>query len=173
MKLAIRNLGEVLVFSNFKAEKKVVDLYPSFSPVGAGMAIRKNALKFYINEIEKQLHTISDRKGNDLSSSGDNDIVMHVLKAGYEVGFSPLLQLTHLIPASRLTKDYFGRLNYGIMKSWTQFLRKHGICPWQAIPIWTLIFRMVKAYFTYKAWKNEVNFVNWKGACGMFEGLTA
>jgi hypothetical protein len=31
--------------------------------------------------------------------------------------------------------------------------------------------RKLKAYFTYKAWENEPNYIKWKGACGMFEGL--
>ena len=168
-KLAIRNLGSKSQVSDFK--NAAINHYPIFAPVGAGMAIRKEALKIYISDIESQTESISDRKGNSLSSSGDNEIVMYVLKSGYEVGFFPELNLTHLIPATRLTKDYFARLNEGIMNSWTKFMLKHNICPWQQIPTWTLNLRKIKAYFTYKAWQNPPNYIHWRGACGMFEGL--
>lgn len=168
-KLAIRNLGNQPRISEFNG--KMISYYPTFAPVGAGMVIRKEALKKYISDIENQTESISDRKGDSLSSSGDNEIVMYVLKSGFEVGFFPELKLTHLIPANRLTKAYLARLNHGILKSWTLFLIKHNLCPWRTISAWTVPLRKLKSYFIHTAWRNEVNYIHWKGSCGMFEAL--
>lgn len=168
-KLAIRNLGNEAKMSVFGRKK--INHYPAFSPVGAGMAIRKETLNKYISDNEAQSESISDRKGNNLSSSGDNEIVMYVLKSGFEIGFFPELKLTHLIPANRLTKAYLSRLNYGIMNSWTKFLLKHQLCSWKTIPKWTVPLRKFKSYFLQKAWTSEVNYIHWKGNCGTFDGL--
>ena len=60
---------------------------------------------------------LTDRRGNELTSGGDNDIVFCVMQAGWEVAYVPQLSLTHLIPAGRLEAGYLARLNRGIQKS--------------------------------------------------------
>ena len=169
-KLAIRNLGYISMIS--ERERKLNE-YPLFAPVGAGMAIRKNALNKYIAEINHQQTIIADRNGDNLSSSGDNEIVMQILLNNFQVGFFPQLKLIHLIPADRLTKVYLGKLNESIMQSWTKFLLKYDICPWQTFHKNTLKLRLLKAYLKYQPWKGNKDYIVYKGISGQLKGLSS
>lgn len=179
-KLAIRNLGDKVIISENNAatksqiinHKSKIQTYPLCAPVGAGMAIKTLALKKYINQIQSQQTAISDRSGNSLTSSGDNEIVMQILLSNYQVGFFPQLNLIHLVPANRLTKKYLAKLNEGIMQSWSQFLLKYKICPWPTFAKYTLILRILKAYFTYKPWQSNTQYVVYKGIVGQLKGLS-
>ena len=143
--------------------------YPAdAAPIGAGMAIRREAVSLWLADSTHQ--TLSDRRGPELTSGGDNDIVFTVLKHGWAVGYFPELALTHLIPASRLSADYLGRLNHGIQKSWMQVLAKHDASPWPPIAGWTVPLRRWKAWFTCRAWTGDAARIRWLGACGHFEG---
>lgn len=159
--LAIRDLGEEVILAHWDKT------YPKASPVGAGMVLRMDALKIYRNKV----HVILDRTGNSLSSGGDNDIVIEVLKAGWQVGYFPLLELKHLIPPSRTTFKYISKLTNESSKSWVILLQSHNICPWKKIKRCTVPIRKIRAWFAYKAWSNKINYIKWKGACGIFDGL--
>ncbi|MCX2575919.1 glycosyltransferase [Pedobacter sandarakinus] len=159
--LALRDPGENVLLAGWQ------NFYPAFAPIGAGMAIRKESLGLYL---EKE-HHISDRMGNSLSSGGDNDIVLEILKARYQIGYFPNLVLQHIIPKERMTVSYISRLIHDSNCSWVQLLRSHGISPWKKIPIYTVALRSAKAWFKYKAWKGKEYFIRWRGACGTFKGL--
>jgi hypothetical protein len=113
----------------------------------------------------------SDRQGAELTSGGDNDIVLTIMESGWEVGYFPSLVLTHLIPAARTDAAYLARLNRGIAKSWIHVLSQHDACPWTPIAPWTAPLRKFKAWFTYAAWTSPAARIRWQGACGHFEGL--
>jgi len=164
--LALRDLGNEIQIESFSNQ------YPTCAPIGAGMAFRKEAILKYRDKILNSKAVLSDRKGNSLSSSGDNDMVMEIVKAGWEVGYFPQLSLQHIIPESRTTVEYLSRLNFGIQKSWVQFLWSHNISPWNKISKYSVQLRKLKAWFSYKAYQSEVKYIKWKGSCGMFEGLT-
>jgi hypothetical protein len=136
--------------------------------MGAGMALRRAAAQAWLDRGDHA--ALPDRKGTNLSSSGDNDIVLAAMTAGWEVAFFPSLRLTHIIPAFRTTRDYLARLNRGIQRSWMQVLTKHGANPWPPIPRWTAPLRKLKAWFTCRAWSGPAANVRWQGACGHFEG---
>jgi glycosyltransferase involved in cell wall biosynthesis len=165
--LALRDIGD----------KSIVDIwhgtYPEAAPIGAGMAIRKTALIPYINLIRSALNPITDRTATSLTSGGDNEINIELLKAGWQVGYFPELILQHMIPKERMQPEYLARLVHDTNKSWMVLLNKHGINPWDRINITTLFLRRAKAYLSCQAWKNDVNFIKWRAACGIFEGLTA
>jgi len=163
--LALRNMGDEIKIESFENK------YPKYAPIGAGMAFRKTAIEKYIHKTTAGQFVISDRKGNSLSSSGDNDMVLEILKAGWQIGYFPQLSLQHIIPESRMTVNYLSHLNFGIQKSWIQFLRSHNLSPWKTISPLSVPFRKFKAWFSYKVWQNDINYIKWKGACGMFEGL--
>jgi len=163
--LALRDLGERMQIEEWSQQ------YPANAPIGAGMGIRKAALSCYFKWLETSRHLITDRRAESLSSGGDNDLVLSLLRSGWQVGYFPVLSLTHLIPGSRLNAAYLGRLVHDTNKSWIQVLAAHEVNPWQKINRITLPFRKLKAYFSYQAWQNEAAFVRWKGACGIFEGL--
>ncbi|RZK39371.1 MAG: glycosyltransferase family 2 protein [Pedobacter sp.] len=163
--LALRDLGDDIIIAEW------TNKYPDSAPIGAGMAIRKEALKNYVKKINSEKNIIHDRKGNSLSSGGDNDIVLEILKGGWKVGYFPELILNHIIPKERTETKYLGRLLNNSNKSWIKLLDNHGINPWNRIPKWTVPFRKFKSWFTYSAWKNPVNYIKWQGACGIFDGL--
>lgn len=165
--LAIRNLGDKAVIS----APSLSNNYPDFAPVGAGMAIRKELLNSYVESIAEKSTAITDRTGDSLSSGGDNEIIINILKQGYSVAYFPGLLLQHVIPASRLTADYLSRLNYESSKSWVKLLLKHNLCPWTTIPHWSVSLRKLKAWFTFKAWASKVRYIKWRGSCGTFDGL--
>lgn len=159
--LAIRNFGDKVQVAHWENK------YPQVAPVGAGMALRKSAIVNYLNRSTFFL----DRTGKSLSSGGDNDIVIEILKAGWDVAYHPQLSLSHLIPPSRTTPTYMAKLVYDSNISWMQLLSFHGINPWKKINPKTLCLRKIKAWFAYRAWKSEVHYIQWRGACGMFKGL--
>ena len=169
--LACRDLGaEEIIAEKLWDDRRGRNEYPPCSPIGAGMALRREALAPWLEDYDASL---SDRRGEELTSGGDNDIILSVLRDGWSVGYFPRLSLHHLIPAGRLTRDYLARLNRGIAKSWIQVLTKHDACPWGPIQPWTVPLRQAKAWWHYRAWAGPAEYVRWLGACGHFEGLAA
>lgn len=173
--LGIRDLGDKIQVCFWETKSIKIDscakYYPEFAPIGAGLVIRKQAAEIYAKRITgNSVRLELGRTGKKLTSGEDNDIVLTLLEAGWGVGYFPLLKLTHLIPASRLTKDYLARLNRASSHSWIQVLDVHGIQLWQKIPRWTVLPRKIKAFFYYQPWKNPASYIRWQGACGMFEG---
>lgn len=167
--LALRTLGQHTRITDFAGHQ--INYYPDFAPVGAGMAIRSLALEKYMASMSNDKNAIQDRSGTKLTSSGDNEIVMQVMLNNFEVGFFPELHLIHLIPSNRLTKNYLGKLNHGIMNSWTTFLIKYQISPWKRFPRYLLWPRLIKAYLKYKPWQTDQNFVIFKGIKGQLQAL--
>lgn len=171
--LALRDLGDSPHISNgLRPNGASRNQYPAdAAPIGAGMAIRREAARQWLaNSSTTQL---SDRRGDELTSGGDNDIVFTLMKHGWQVGYFPELSLTHLISTGRLDADYLARLNRGIHKSWMQVLTKHDANPWPPIPAWTVPLRKLKAWFLYLAWSGPAARIRWHGACGHFEGRVA
>ena len=165
--LALRDLGETeLIFSPNNKDDRSPREYPSFAPIGAGMALRREAISAWL-ESNTQL---SDRRGSDLTSSGDNDMVFSIMKSGWEIAYIPKLKLTHIIPAGRLAPDYLARLNRGIQRSWVRVLAKHDACPWLAIPRWTLPLRILRARLRAREWQGPMQRVRAAGLIGRLEG---
>lgn len=162
--LALRDLGEREITAKWS------NSYPECSPIGAGMGLRREALQKYIHKIKTSANAISDRKGNSLSSGGDNDIILEVLKSGYEVAYCPNLSLTHIIPKERITISYIARLLHDSSVSWVKLLAEHEICPWPYVHPLTVIPRQLKAWISRKAWKSTSNYLRWKQSCGIIKG---
>ncbi|MBC8039397.1 MAG: glycosyltransferase [Opitutaceae bacterium] len=168
--LALRDLGPHSITGGLRAPGAPSDSYPLHAPIGAGMALRRSAAQAWLDHADP--NALTDRKGNELTSGGDNDIVIHVLRAGWDVAYFPELVLTHLIPAARLAPAYLARLNRGIQKSWMQVLLRHDLCNWPPIPRSSVPLRQLKAWFTHRAWSGPAARIRWQGACGHFEGRT-
>lgn len=165
--LAIRDLGASAIIEHWQNK------YPHSAPIGAGMCIRTKALSTYMLNQADTTHQITDRTEKILSSGGDNDIILEVMKSGFSCGYFPALSLVHILPTERLEKFYLSKLSFGINKSWILVLDKHGINPWKPIHGNTLLLRKIKSWFLYQAWKNELTYIQWKGACGRYEGLAS
>lgn len=169
--LACRDLGpREIVATQLWDEARGRNEYPACSPIGAGMALRRDAVTPWLTEADDSL---PDRRGTELTSSGDNDLVLSILCDGWSVGYFPQLRLTHLIPPGRTQRDYLARLSRGIARSWMQVLAKHDVNPWPPIHRWSVRLRQLKAWLTCRAWSGPAAFVRWQGACGHFEGRAA
>jgi glycosyltransferase involved in cell wall biosynthesis len=79
-------------------------------PYGAGMCIRSQVGRKYLEWcLISQKSSALDRTGKSLGGYGDLDLGYCALDLGFGTGKSTRLKLTHLIPATRLTLDYFLR----------------------------------------------------------------
>jgi len=167
--LALRDLGaSPLISRGLRPPGSRRNEYPPFAPIGAGMALRREAAAAWLAGRNGSQPT--DRRGADLASGGDNDIVLAIMKSGREVGYFPPLRLTHLIPASRLEAGYLGRLNYGIQKSWIRVLALHDASPWPPLSVVGAAIRKARSWVTCRAWSSRAARVRWRGACGHFDG---
>lgn len=169
--LALRDLGVSIQIYAYGSKSNGKKQHPDFAPIGAGMALRRSAAEFYTSSIlADQARLALDRTGKSLQSGGDCDINLTILESGWAVGYFPQLQLTHLISANRLTKEYLARLNHASSRSWVQVLDVHDIHIWPKIPRWSVLPRQVRAFFLYQPWKDPASYIRWQGACGLFEG---
>jgi glycosyltransferase involved in cell wall biosynthesis len=163
--LALRDHGELFL----RAVATDPLSYPLFAPVGAGMALRRDALASWIAAVTAGDGT-ADRTGNSLSSGGDNDIVLHVLRSGWAVAYEPRISLGHIIPPERLSREYLGRLAQDIMISWVGTLERHGIYPWRPSAAWLTELRLIRVYFVRKPWLSNSHYVRWRQSRGLILG---
>lgn len=167
--LALRDLGEEpLISQGLRPPGASRNEYPECSPIGAGMALRRAAVQGWLDG--DNAARPSDRRGTSLASSGDNDLVLAVLEAGWEVGYFPSLALTHLIPSARLSATYLARLNRAMQESWMRVLALHDANPWPPLTPTGAALRRLKAWFTYRPWTSAAARVRYAGACGHFAG---
>ena len=143
---------------------------PEFSPMGAGMVARRAALASWVAQGEFNL---MGRRGAELGSCEDTDMVLLAFASGWSIGYFPELRLTHLIPGYRLRADYLARLYHDHNKAWVELLHKHGICPTTPAAPWTVPLRKARSYLRCRAWAGSAEYVRWQRSCGHFEGRAA
>lgn len=163
--LAVRDLGPKPLRARGSS------MYPACAPIGAGMAVRQDVALEWSKEIENDpVRMVLDRSGRSLASGGDNDLILTILKRGFEVEYAPELVLTHLIPRARITRDYLGELNYASSKTWVQVLGLHGMAPWAPISRLGAMARKLRSFVSLRAWSGPAEHIRWRGACGIFDG---
>jgi len=97
------------------------------TPCGVGMVLRRNLAKRFVTAVTTDPRRRSlGRKGQNLASSEDTDIIMLAVAMGFEFGHFPNLSLTHLIPARRTTRAYVERLMEAFHASDTGLAWIHG-----------------------------------------------
>ena len=171
--LGCRDLGEEPLTASWVGVPPAQRGYPACAPIGAGMGVRRAAFAAYVSGAAADPKRAQlGRRGADLASGEDNDMVMSVLEEGFSVAYLPELTLEHLIPAKRLTPEYLARYAYGSNRTWVQVLDVHGICPWARIAGWTALARCTGAYARTRAWASDANYIRWRGACGLIRGQT-
>lgn len=83
-------------------------------PPGAGMAVRRTVADRYRElAFGDPVRQTLGRKGKSLGGCEDNDMAMSGFDLGLGAGRFPELELTHLIPARRLTLDYLEGIHEG------------------------------------------------------------
>ncbi|RZK25787.1 MAG: glycosyltransferase family 2 protein [Flavobacterium sp.] len=75
---------------------------------GAGLVTKKDLFLSTINEELPSL--LTDRKGNELTSGGDNEYCQRLILLGYQLYYSEDLIFGHYMPANRLTIEYRDKL---------------------------------------------------------------
>lgn len=84
-------------------------------PYGAGMAVRRKLALHYQEQVSRDpLRQAIDRTGKKLGCGGDSDLALSGFALGFGAGRFPQLQLTHIIPARRLTLPYIEGLFEGV-----------------------------------------------------------
>ena len=163
--LAIRDLGPVLLRASGASS------YPSCAPIGAGMAVRRQLALNWATEIENDpIRMKLDRAGKSLASGGDNDLVLTVLKRGFDVAYVPDLVLTHVVPAGRVRRAYLSRLNYASSRTWAQLHRIHQISNRRPLSRIGANLRKLRSIFVLRPWRGAARYIRWRGACGDFDG---
>ncbi len=97
-------------------------------PCGAGLCFRSSVGKAYAERcLLLQQAASFDRKGKSLTGYGDIDLAHSALDLGFGTGKSTKLRLAHLVPATRLTLDYFVRHAEGDAASMMLFRASRGL----------------------------------------------
>lgn len=89
-----------------------------FYPIGMGQIIRREVAERYLEAVEGGRLSSTDRKGNNLASGGDVQLVWEAVKMGFAAGVHPGLQVTHLIPQRRANLSYVKRVAFGCAASY-------------------------------------------------------
>lgn len=158
------NMPSVFTSEQFRHERR----YPDRAPIGAGMVFRKKAMEGWKLSVGRS--RITDRRGNELSSAGDCDMVLHALESGYDCAYWPQLELTHLIPPNRLTESYLSAISRAAYRDFIIVLDSHGIRPWTNITKFGVKLRTIKSWFQCRAWRGPVGRIRWNSSIGQFEG---
>ncbi|MEO6875268.1 MAG: glycosyltransferase [Opitutaceae bacterium] len=100
-----------LAIREFSFDTRTRQLDPAIAPCGAGLCVRAAvAQEFRKNVLTNPRRHALGREGERLFSGDDLDLAFTACDLGLEMARFPTLQLTHLIPAHRLTLRYFARL---------------------------------------------------------------
>ncbi len=171
--LGCQDYGSYNHISNYKQQKFQVTAYPEKAPIGTGMVILKKAFLLYLEEAATNPERMKlGRRGASLSSGEDNDIILTIVKKGFEIAYVPELVVHHLIPEARYTKDYLKRMAFESNRTWVKVLEIHGINPHKKIKNWTLLPRTVKSYFANRAWSSSLAGIRFMSSYGTFKGLS-
>jgi len=137
---------------------------------GAGLVVKKSALNdLYAKGFESKL---IGRNGESLSSGEDYEICKALKIAGWDIIYIPEMKLQHFIPESRLSWDYYKKLNQGISNSIIYFLAyeywivkgnaRNRFITWlnytwiiQTIKKWGKIFFLKMSLFINPGFKSE------------------
>lgn len=73
-----------------------------YLPPSAGLVIRKQA---WLESVPKKC-ILSGRVKGSMLTGEDLEVLAHIQSQGWEIWYNPKMQITHKIPASRLSKEY-------------------------------------------------------------------
>jgi len=96
-------------------------------PCGAGMCVRAMVAQRWIERLATDpIRATLGRTGQQLLSGEDSDLAWTACDMGLGVGVFTALQMTHLIPARRLTESYLAQLIEGTTYSNIRLLSTRG-----------------------------------------------
>lgn len=167
--LGCRDLGDRPREASWSAD--TARHYPDCAPIGAGLAIRRDAMLAWTALVKRDpVRASFGRTGAALTSGEDNDINLALLAAGWTLAYEPRLSLTHVIPARRLTLDYQRRIARASFRDFVRVLDLYGIRPWPAVSRPGAALRRLRAWFTHRAWSGPAAAIRWQASCGQIDG---
>lgn len=135
--------------------------WQSCYPFGTGMCMRSILLKEYVALAKRGDITPPGRKGNQLSSGADTQMVLLCVKKGYAAGVSPGLKMVHIIPGFRANTQYLRRLVYGTFVAYETcsmqiFPLKKKLLEEKKMSAWKFSAKVLRKY--YKAKKHKQSY---------------
>ena len=122
---------------------------PGFLPFGAGMCVRRRVLQKYERELlGNSARILLGRRGNSLVSSEDLDMGLCCINMGFGTGLFKKLQITHLIPKRRLSREYILKLIEDSACGQVIMEREHGLSAAKSI---SRIDKLVERYKLFMA----------------------
>jgi hypothetical protein len=108
--IAIRNIHSTAIGNYYEWRN---------TPAGAGMVIRRKiGLRYSEMVLKSETRLNLDRAGDNFMSSGDIDMAYTSIDMGYLNGLFPELNLTHIIPANRVSQSYLIKLQkYNVLSN--------------------------------------------------------
>ena len=82
------------------------------------MAVSAAVLRQYASDFDKGRLSATGRKGEQLTSAEDSQVVWTAVKMGFEAGTSPVLCLTHVISGFRTNMQYLLKLQRSLGRSY-------------------------------------------------------
>ena len=150
-----------------RSQRKV----PWGSPSGAGIVLKREAYQLYIDAIAGDpIRQRLGRRGRDLASGEDNDIVLTLMSNGYRSAYIPQLVIWHLIPSRRVSPSYLASLGYAGNRTFYLVLYLHGVADVQPVPPWSIPHRKLIAFWRRRAWRSWPHFISWRQVCGQLDG---
>jgi glycosyltransferase involved in cell wall biosynthesis len=133
-------------------------------PWGAGLVVRREVAEALVREVSFSAERKAlDRSGTALNSGGDDDFSWVACATGWGKGLFRELELTHLIAAKRLEKEYLLRLAEGHSFSAALLLHVHGHPPPKLevpgtprdVLTWLLKLRPGRAWLAFRTWRKD------------------
>lgn len=97
---------------------------PPTMPYGTGMILKREVADAYLKWFESKERATTGRVGNSLASCEDLQICWIGMKAGWAVGRSPGLKISHIIAAEKARWNHLARLRFGIYSSHSTALKE-------------------------------------------------
>lgn len=169
--LGCQDFGDKEYISRYNDIDYKLSHYPEKAPIGTGLVVTYDAFLAYAKGVNDDKLKLG-RKGADLTSGEDNDIILTIVSNQFEIAYVPTLIVNHIIPKKRYSFTYLKNMAYKSNISWIKVLEMHHINPHLSIPKWTVPLRQAKAWIMLSAWKNKANYIKWEGACGVFRALS-
>lgn len=105
-------------------------------PWGAGLCVRLNVAREYVNQAVSSAVRISDRTGQMLLGGGDLEFSRVACRIGLGRGLFPELEVLHLIPKERLEENYLVKIFEGsaisaalLQYKWSHTYPRHPLHP--------------------------------------------
>lgn len=168
--LGCQDYGDKPYISNYHATGFKLTGYPDKAPIGTGMVILRTAFLTYLNAAKDNMARMElGRKGAALTSGEDNDIILTIVKAGFELAYIPELIIRHHIPQVRYSEKYLLKMAYESNRSWIKVLYIHGMYAKKNVSALEYTYRNLSNWFRFKAWKKG-NYIKWMGSRGALQG---